>query len=88
MVFKVIAGVPGRVAKYWKLPYTTSEYTLEALNKMNTYKKFYKNRIIQNWDMFTPKEVRQKLNSSDRKLAHFTCLSKRMETMGSYILHE
>ena len=61
MVFKVLAGVPGRVAKYWKLPCTTSEYTLEALNKMNTHKKFYKNRIIQNWNIFTPKEVRQVL---------------------------
>lgn len=59
MVFKAIAGVPGRIAGYWKLPYLTSECSLEALNKKNSYKKFYKNRIVQNWDKFSPKEVRQ-----------------------------
>ena len=71
MVFKVLAGASGRVAKYWKLLYTTSEHTLEARNKMDTRKNFYKNRIIQNWDIFIPKEVRQKINFFVSKISLF-----------------
>ena len=57
MVFKAIAGVPGRIAGHWKLPYPMFEYSLAALNKENKFKHHYKNRLIQYWDKFTPKEV-------------------------------
>ena len=57
MVFKLVAGIPGRPATAWNLPFTTFEYSLAALNSDNDFKHHYKNRIVQKWRVFAPSEV-------------------------------
>ncbi len=58
MVFKLVAGIPGRPAKTWNMPFSTYEYSLAALGTTNYYKHHYKNRIVQNWSLFKPSEVK------------------------------
>ena len=57
MVFKLVAGIPGRPETAWNLPFTSFEYSLAALNTNNDFKHHYKNRIVQNWSAFAPTEV-------------------------------
>ena len=57
-MFKVIAGVSGRPAAIWNLPFSNYEFSLAALNTNNDFKHHYKNRIVQNWNQFKPSEVK------------------------------
>ena len=54
MVFKTIAGESGVISNIWNdnLPY--NEKSLEALNKDNKFIGHYKNKIVQNWEVFNP----------------------------------
>ncbi len=58
MVFKLVAGVSGRPAGIWNMPLPSNEYSLEALNKGNHFRHHYKNRIVQNWNLSKPNEVK------------------------------
>ena len=57
MVFKTIAGESGVISNIWNdnLPY--NEKSLEALNKDNKFIGHYKNKIVQNWEVFNPLQV-------------------------------
>ena len=57
-MFKLVAGVPGRPATTWNMPFSTYEYSLAALNTRNDFRRHYKNRIIQKWNIFKPSEAR------------------------------
>ena len=59
MVFKVVAGSSGRIAAWWTQPNPSSEFNTAALNTNNTFKGFYKNRIVtaDKWKTFKHKEV-------------------------------
>jgi hypothetical protein len=57
MVFKLIAGIPGRPSTLWNMRCPSNEYSLEALNKKNNLKNHYKNKIVQNWNLFKPTQV-------------------------------
>ncbi len=59
MVFKLIAGIPGRPASIWNMASTSNEYSQAALNKKNDFKHHYKNRIVQNWSLFKPTQVKK-----------------------------
>lgn len=56
-MFKTIAGESGAIKNIWKDPLTHEESSLVALNKKNSFKHHYKNRIVQDWKMFNPTEV-------------------------------
>ncbi|XP_046846201.1 uncharacterized protein LOC124439943 isoform X2 [Xenia sp. Carnegie-2017] len=63
MTFKVVSGENQRthaIGKFWKQETPSEEASLEALNKLNSYKKYYKNRIVSpiNWGKVQPNEVR------------------------------
>ena len=78
LVFKLVAGVPGRPATTWNMPFSTYEYSLPAVNTGSTFRRHYKNRIVQNWNVFNPSEARvvlYKLNKEE--------LSLRFKTTGS-----
>ncbi len=59
LVFKAIAGVPGVMSDIWQSSSTVKESSLEALNTENDFKNHYKNRIIQEWSLFSPTQVRK-----------------------------
>lgn len=59
MIFKVIDHVPGTFLNLWQDQPTLEENSLEALNADNTFKNHYKNRIVQEWDTFNPRQVKQ-----------------------------
>ncbi|XP_028403779.1 uncharacterized protein LOC114526389 [Dendronephthya gigantea] len=67
LVFKTIAGESEVIGNIWKDSLTYEESSLEALNKRNSFKKYYKNRILQNWTMFNPIEVRMVLYSQTKE---------------------
>ena len=59
LVFKAIAGVPGVMSDIWQSYATFKENSLEALNIGNSFKNHYKNRIVQEWSLFSPTQVRK-----------------------------
>ena len=61
MVFKLIAGISGRPATTWNMVLPSYEYSLAALNTNADFKHHYKNRIVQNWSLFNPTEVKHVL---------------------------
>ena len=57
LVFKAIAGESEVIENVWKDSLTHEEFSFEALNKKNSFKQYYKNRIVRDWTMFNPTEV-------------------------------
>ena len=58
MVFKIVGGVaPENVDYVWTSSYTVSENVNAALDVTTAHQGHYKNRIIQNWEAFNPREV-------------------------------
>ena len=58
MVFKVVGGVaPEDVDNLWASTDTVSENMNAALDVTTAHQEHYKNRIIQNWEAFNPREV-------------------------------
>lgn len=58
MVFKVVGGfAPTTIAQLWTSPDTLAENVNLALDTTSKYKGHYKNRIVQNWHTFNPREV-------------------------------
>ena len=58
MVYKVVSGVKGRAADMWIGADTVNAEEQSALNINNVFKAHYKNVIVDNWENFTPEEVR------------------------------
>ena len=69
MVFKLVAGVPGRPATTWNMPFPTYEYSLAALNTKKSFKHHYKSRIVQNWSLFKPTQVMHVFVGFSKKFA-------------------
>ncbi|XP_046846774.1 uncharacterized protein LOC124440419, partial [Xenia sp. Carnegie-2017] len=67
MAFKVVSGenINQTAGKFWKQDAPSEETSLEALNKLNLYKKYYKNRIVTmiNWSKVQPKETVEQKSS-------------------------
>ena len=60
MIFKVVQGVsPFTVDQLWFSSDTLAENVDAALDTTSTYQEHYKNRIVQNWQTFNPREVRR-----------------------------
>ena len=58
MVYKLVAGVAGKAVELWNQAFPTNEFKTEVLNTNNDFKHHYKNRIVQNWNLFHPSEVK------------------------------
>ena len=58
MVYKAVSGVPGNVAKVWTNKGAVNEERDDALNTNNFFKGHYKNRIVDEWRLYRPKEVK------------------------------
>ena len=60
MIFKVVQGVsPYTVDQLWFSSDTLAENVNAALDTTSAYQGHYKNRIVQTWQRFNPKEVRR-----------------------------
>ena len=59
MIFKVIGGINSSFSagEFWNSIDTFSENVTAALDTTSSYRGNYKNRIVQSWQMFSPKEV-------------------------------
>lgn len=58
MIFKVVGGVaPNTIDQLWSSPDTLAENIDEALDTTSKYQGHYKNRIVQRWKTFSPREV-------------------------------
>ncbi|XP_027052774.1 uncharacterized protein LOC113679979 [Pocillopora damicornis] len=59
MIFKVIGGINSSFSagEFWNSSDTFSENVTAVLDTTSTYRGNYKNRIVQSWQMFSPKEV-------------------------------
>lgn len=56
-MFKTIAGESGVISNIWNDDHPYNENSLEALNKDNEFRDHYKNKIVQNWEVFNPLQV-------------------------------
>ena len=58
MVFKVVGGVTSPAAdKLWSSSDTLAEDIGAALDTTSAYQGLYKNRFVQSWQTFNPREV-------------------------------
>ena len=58
MIFKVVGGIASyAIDKLWFSPDTLAENIDAALDTTSKYQGHYKNRIVQNWKTFNPREV-------------------------------
>ena len=58
MVFKVLKGVTQPlVGPLWNSKETLAENVTTALDTTGNYLGLYKNRIVNNWQVFHPQEV-------------------------------
>ena len=58
MIFKVVGGsAPTSIDQLWSSPNTLAENVSSALDTTSNYQGHYKNRIVQNWQTFNPREV-------------------------------
>ncbi|XP_062517770.1 uncharacterized protein LOC134193008 [Corticium candelabrum] len=57
MVYKAVSGVSGNVADVWTKTGVSNEEQVNALNTNNFFKGHYKNRIVDEWRSYRPKEV-------------------------------
>ena len=58
MIFKVVGGVSSHVIdELWSSSDTLAEDIDAALDTTSTHQGHYKNRIVQNWQTFNPREV-------------------------------
>ena len=58
MIFKVVGGfAPTTIDQLWASADTLAENVNAALDTTSKYHGHYKNRIVQNWETFNPREV-------------------------------
>ena len=58
MIFKVVGGIaPTSIDMLWSSPDAFAENVDAALDTTSKYKGHYKNRIVQSWQTFNPREV-------------------------------
>ena len=60
MIFKEVGGVsPPEVGQLWQSSSAHSENVTDTLDTTKNYPSHYKNRIVMNWQVFNPQEVRE-----------------------------
>ncbi|XP_078374803.1 uncharacterized protein LOC144658271 [Oculina patagonica] len=70
MIFKVVGGVvPDTINQLWSSSNTLAENVDAALDPTSIHKAHYKNRIVQNWQEFNPREARVVVYTSGREVA-------------------
>ena len=57
MVYKSVSGIQGNVANIWSSKGSVNEERDDVLNTNNFFKGHYKNRIVDEWRVYKPKEV-------------------------------
>ena len=58
MVFKVVGGVTSHaIDQLWSSSDTLAEDIDAALDTTSAHQELYKNRFVQNWQTFNPREV-------------------------------
>ena len=57
MVFKVVGGVDRRVWDLYNSAQTSGEFQTAALDITNQHRDHYKNRVVLNWQSFSPSQV-------------------------------
>ena len=57
MIFKVVSGLDRNVWDLYDSPETSAESVTEALDITNQHPNHYKNRIVMNWQTFSPSQV-------------------------------
>lgn len=60
MVFKIVKGIPSpKVGEFWNSKSSTVdiEKVTAALHTTASHQGHYKNRTVNNWQQFNPKEV-------------------------------
>ncbi|KAJ7340356.1 Saccharopine dehydrogenase [Desmophyllum pertusum] len=69
MIFKVVGGVsPPEVGQLCKSSSAQSENVTDTLDTTKNYPSHYKNRIVMNWQVFNPQEVRVVLYENGNEL--------------------
>ena len=61
MVYKVVSGVLGNLTDLWINEGVANETQEDALNTSSVFKGHYKNRIVDIWRVYRPKEVNKNL---------------------------
>ena len=64
MIFKVVSGVDRRVWDLYDSPQTSAENVMAALDITNQHHDHYKNRIVMNWQTFSPSQVNRFYSST------------------------
>ena len=57
MVFKAVSGVDRRVWDLYNSGQTSAEFVTAALDITNRHHDHYKNRVVMNWQSFSPSQV-------------------------------
>jgi len=57
MIFKVVSGVDRNVWDLYDSSQTSAENVTAALDITNQHQDHYKNRIVMNWQTFSPSQV-------------------------------
>ena len=57
MIFKVVSGVDRRVWDLYDSSQNSAESVTAALDITNQHQDHYKNRIVMNWQTFSPSQV-------------------------------
>ena len=58
MVYKAVSGVLANLADLWMNEGVLNEKHIDALNTSYVFKDHYKNRIVDQWREYKPKEVK------------------------------
>ena len=64
MIFKVVSGVDKNVWHLYDSPQTSAENVMAALDITNQHYDHYKNRIVMNWQTFSPSQVNRFYSST------------------------
>ena len=57
MIFKAVSGVDKRVWDLYNSAQTSAEFVTAALDITNQHRDHYKNRVVMNWQSFSPSKV-------------------------------
>ena len=57
MIFKVVSGVDRRVWDLYNSAQASAEFVMAALDITNQHQDHYKNRVVMNWQTFSPSKV-------------------------------
>ena len=64
MIFKAVSGVDKNVWDLYDSSQTSAENVTAALDITNQYLDHYKNRVVMNWQTFSPSQVNRFYSST------------------------